>query len=243
MAGNREKYKEFLQSLSEKLTFGDKLDFASAEAYKLLCTNIMFALPEEKRCPVIGVTSSCDGEGKSTTALNLAYMLAEDGQRVLLIESDMRLPSIARRLDMQMSPGLSDILTGQKRPDRVLQKTWLQDNLFFIGAGDIPANPSKLLGSKSMRSLLDAVTGDYDYVILDLPPVTQVSDALVASKVTDGMIVVVRQNYANRRVLAEAMQQLKYADAKILGFVMTCSDVGAGGKKYYKKGGRPVAER
>lgn len=243
MAGKREKHKEFLRSLSEKLTFGNKLDLASTKAYKLLCTNIMFALPEEKRCRVIGVTSSCDGEGKSTTALNLAYMLAEDDQRVLLIEADMRLPSIAGRLDMQTSPGLSNILTGRERPDRVLQKTWLQDNLFFIGAGDIPDNPSKLLGSRSMRSLLDAVAGDYDYVILDLPPVTQVSDALAASQVTDGMIVVVRQDYANRRVLAEAMRQLKYADAKILGFVMTCSDAGAGGKKYDKKGGRPMAER
>lgn len=241
MAGNRERYKVFLQKLNEKMTLGNKLDFASSEAYKLLCANIMFAMPEEKACRVIGVTSSRGGEGKSTTALNLAYMLAEDSQRVLLIESDMRRPSLAKRLDMRMSPGLSNLLTGQIELDRAIQRTWLQDNLFFIGAGDILPNPSKLLGSRSMRLLLDAAAGSFDDVILDLPPVTGVSDALVASKVTDGMIVVVRQDYASRRALAEAMRRLEFAEAKILGFVLTRSDVRSGGKKY--KGCRCAAPR
>lgn len=235
MFGKREQKKELARAFDEKATFGDKLDFASAEAYKLLRTNILFALPDEQKCRVVGVTSSCSGEGKSTTALNLAYMLAEANEQVLLIEADMRLPTIAKRLDLNVAPGLSNVLAGLQDLFGALQKSGIQENLYFISAGDIPPNPSELLGSKSMAALMEALSGSFDFVILDLPPVTEVSDALVASKVADGMVVVVRQNYANRRALADTMQQLNYAEAKVLGFVMTRSDAQKKGKKYYKK--------
>lgn len=234
MFGKREK-KKMARLLDEKATFGDNLDFASSEAYKLLRTNILFALPDEQKCRVVGVTSSCSVEGKSTTALNLAYMLAQANEHVLLIEADMRLPTIARRMELNAAPGLSNVLAGLQELFGVLQKSPIQENLFFISAGDIPPNPSELLGSKPMAAMMEALSGTFDFVILDLPPVTEVSDALVASKVTDGMIVVVRQNFANRRALADTMQQLNYAGAKVLGFVMTCSDAQKKGKKYYKK--------
>lgn len=219
----------------EQFPIGEELSFAAAEAYKLLRTNIQFALPDEQRCRVVGVTSSFSGEGKSTTAVNLGYMLAEAGERVLLIEADMRLPRLARRMGMPPSPGLSNVLAGLCNVNDVLRVSNLQEQLFFLSAGDIPPNPSELLGSKAIGTLMQVLAESFDFIILDLPPMGEVTDALVASKLTDGMVVVVRQKYAERRALADTMRQLKYANAKVLGFVMTCSETQAKGK-YYKKG-------
>lgn len=238
MQGKRAKSKKNQRSLAEAAVFGEDLPFAAAEAYKRLRTNIMFALPDEQRCRVVGITSASGGEGKSTTSINLAYMLAEAGERVLLVEADMRLPTIAKRLKLSSTPGLSNVLAGLLSACEVIQESGIHEKLEFISAGDVPPNPSELLGSKWMQTLIEVLSGSHDFIILDLPPVTEVSDALVASKLADGMVVVVRQDYALRRALAETMQQLSYAGAKILGFVMTRSDAQKKGnyKKYYKKG-------
>ena len=213
---------------------GGELSFAAAEAYKLLRTNILFSLPDEEKCRVIGVTSPGSGEGKSTTVLNLSYMLAEAGERVLLIEGDMRLPTISRRLGLRVSPGLSNVLAGLCGVKETLQESGLHKRLQIISSGDLPPNPSELLGAKSIDILIEVLSKDYDFILFDLPPVAEVSDALVASKQTDGMIVVVRQNYTNRRALTNAMQQLQYVEAKVLGFVLNCVNMGRG-SKYYKK--------
>lgn len=219
-------------------TIGPNLNFAAAEAYKLLRTNIMFALPDEKKCRIIGVTSSCSGEGKSTTSLNLANMLAEAGEWVLLVEADMRLPTVSRRLGIKNAPGLSNLLVGLSDGRDVIQSSGLHERMRVLTSGDIPPNPSELLGSKQMQDLLKDYSNDFDFIVLDLPPVTAVSDALVISKLADGMVMVVRQNYASRRMLGDAMRQLQYVQAKVLGFVMTHSDaVGRGGKYHYKKYG------
>ena len=218
---------------------GEKLNFAAAEAYKLLRANLMFALPDgEEDCRVVGVTSSVRGEGKSTTTLNLAYSLAEAGQYVLVIECDMRLPTLAKRLGMDGVKGVSNLLAGLCNGSEVIKRTELHQNLYVLPAGEIPPNPSELLGSERMGVTLDILRKDFDFILLDLPPVNAVSDPLVASKLTDGMVLVVRQNYSSKRAIAEAVRQLNFVDAKILGFVMTDSNTAAPGrKKYYKKYG------
>lgn len=218
---------------------GEKLNFAAAEAYKLLRANLMFALPDgEEDCRVVGVTSSVRGEGKSTTTLNLAYSLAEAGQYVLVIECDMRLPTLAKRLGMDGVKGVSNLLAGLCNGSEVIKRTEIHQNLYVLPAGEIPPNPSELLGSERMRVTLDILRKDFDFILLDLPPVNAVSDPLVASKLTDGMVLVVRQNYSSKRAIAEAVRQLRFVDAKILGFVMTDSNTAAPGrKKYYKKYG------
>lgn len=218
---------------------GEKLNFAAAEAYKLLRANLMFALPDgEEDCRVVGVTSSVRGEGKSTTTLNLAYSLAEAGQYVLVIECDMRLPTLAKRLGMDGVKGVSNLLAGLCNGSEVIKRTEIHQNLYVLPAGEIPPNPSELLGSERMRVTLDILRKDFDFILLDLPPVNAVSDPLVASKLTDGMVLVVRQNYSSKRAIAEAVRQLNFVDAKILGFVMTDSNTAAPGrKKYYKKYG------
>lgn len=225
-------------------TYGKNLSFAAAEAYRLLRTNVMFSLPDEQRCRVIGITSSNAGEGKSTTALNLAYMLAEADKRVMLIEADLRLPSISRRLNLETTPGLSNLLAGLSSGKEVMRKT-KEDKLVVIPSGDIPPNPSELLGSEQMKTALEVFSQASDFIILDLPPINEVSDALVVSRLVDGIVMIVRQNYSSRRALAEAMRQLQQANAKVLGFVMTAANTmnkwsGYKGsyKKYYRYGYR-----
>lgn len=215
---------------------GEKLSFAASEAYKLLRTNLMFALTGDTGCRVVGVTSSIRGEGKSTTTLNLAYSIAESGQYVLVIEADMRLPTLAKRLGIDGSKGISNLLVGMSKGSEVMQRSSLHPNLYVLPAGEIPPNPSELLGSERMKVTMDVLKEDFDYILLDLPPVTAVSDPLVVSNLVDGMILVVRQNYSNKRSLTEAVRQLRFVGTKILGFVMTDSDSGTKGrKKYYKK--------
>lgn len=216
---------------------GDRLSFAASEAYKLLRANLEFALPDEQGCRVVGVTSSVRGEGKSTTTLNLAYSIAETGKLVLVIEADMRLPTLTKRLGLKSTKGISNLLAGQCTGADVLQKSGLHKNLWVIPAGDIPPNPSELLGSEQMRITTEVLCKDFDFILLDLPPVTAVSDPLVVSKLVHGMVLVVRQNYSNRRALAETVRQLRFADAKILGFVMTGADASETGRRYYKKYG------
>ena len=110
----RKKTKEM--SLAEvKKTLGDEISFSASEAYKLLRTNLIFSFPDDKGCKIVGITSATNSEGKSTTSINLAYALAQAGDRVLLLDADMRLPTIATKLDLKASPGLSNLLVGQAK--------------------------------------------------------------------------------------------------------------------------------
>lgn len=220
----------------ERDTFGKNLSFAAAEAYKLLRTNLLFALPDEQKCRIVGLTSSFGGEGKSTTSLNLAYMLAESGRKVLVIEGDMRLPTVSRRLELNTAPGLSNLLAGLNTVEETIQPSGLHESLWIMASGDIPPNPSELLGSPRMETALEKLAPGYDFVILDLPPVNAVADALVVARLTKGILMVVRQGYASRRSVAEAMRQLQYAGVNVLGFVVTCSDKLSKNKDYKKYG-------
>ena len=220
--------------MKQKGMLCENLSFAAAESYKLLRTNLLFSLPE-KECRILGVTSSVRGEGKSTTSVNLAFTFAQTGKRVLLIDGDMRLPSISTKLDIAGSPGLSNLLAGLDTERSCLRKSEQLDNWYILPAGDIPPNPSELLGSERMHALLARYSEVFDYIILDLPPVNIVVDALVISKWTDGLIGVVRQNYTDKRALADCMYQVEKLGVKFLGFVMTDAAVGESSYKSYGK--------
>ncbi len=214
----------------------ENLSFAASEAYKLLRTNLQFSLPEQS-CHTIGVTSSVRGEGKSTTSVNLAYTFAQMGRRVLLIDADMRLPSIASKLELRSAPGLSNLIAGLSTESHCLRKSEKFENWYILPSGDIPPNPSELLGSEKMHALLERYKEVFDVIILDLPPVNIVADALVVSKWTDGLIGVVRENYTDRRALSECMYQVEKLGVKFLGFVMTDAGVGDSAYKHYGKYG------
>ncbi|MCD8375848.1 MAG: CpsD/CapB family tyrosine-protein kinase [Oscillospiraceae bacterium] len=211
---------------------GDQLNFAAAEAYKLLRTNLQFSLPAGSGCRVIGITSSLRSEGKSTTAINLAYTIAQAEKKVLLLEADMRIATVARRLDLSPSPGLSNLLVGLSTGAEVMQPSGLLPKLSVITAGDVPPNPSELLSSEQMAVTIQTLSKEFQYILLDLPPISVVSDSLAVCKLLDGMIVVVRRDYCSRPILSETMRQLSQSEVKLLGFVMTRSH--GHGKKYGK---------
>ena len=220
----------------QKAMLCDGLSFGAAEAYKLLRTNLLFAMPD-KPCRIIGITSSVRGEGKSTTSVNLSYTFAQSGKRVLLIDADLRLPSIASKLNIPSKPGLSNLLAGLNNEKSCLMISEYFDNWYILPAGDIPPNPSELLGSERMHALLERYTKFFDYIIIDLPPIDLVADALVISPWTDGLVLAVRQNYAERKALNSCMYQVKKVGAKFLGFVMTDAPVTESSYRRYGKYG------
>ena len=220
-------------------TIGSQLSFEASEAYKRLRTNIQYTLPlnDEKRCRVIGITSALPGEGKSTTSVNLAFSLAEAGEQVLLIDADMRLPTLSYLLDIECIPGLSDYLVTADQTLSIVKPTKQHQNLHIIPAGNLPPNPAELLGLDRMREMLDSMAKTYDYILIDLPPINVVTDAAVISKYVDGVLMVVRQNYDKKHTLDEALRFLKYAEARIIGFVLNCSGKGerSSGKYEYRR--------
>ena len=218
----------------------ENLSFAAKEAFKRLRTNLVMSFPrEDTSCQLIGVTSAQPSDGKSTVALNLAYSLAELEKKVLLIDADMRRSSIHEKAHIERAPGLSNLLADGSNISSAIRKyrgtgdDWTTFDI--IPGGDIPHNPSELLNSNRMSSLLLALAKAYDYVIIDLPPVGAVVDAVSVSENIDGMIVVVRENACPRGLLADCMQQLDYAGVRILGFVMNGALEGSGKKYQYGK--------
>jgi len=219
----------------------DELNFASREAYKKLRTNVLFSFAEDGTCKVVGVTSSLRGEGKSVTAVNTAYTMAQSGKKVLIIDADMRIPTVAKKLNLTPTPGLSNLLVGVDKKDDIIkhirfEKTGVAFDV--LTAGELPPNPSELLGSKRMEALLETLKKHYNYIFIDLPPVTAVADAVIFTKYADGMILVVRQDYCRTDSLKETINQLKFANANIIGFVYNCASTGSKiyGRKYAKYG-------
>ena len=226
------------QPTKETVLVGGGISFAASEAYKLLRTKLQFSFVDDNDCHIIGVSSAMAGEGKSLSSVNLAYSLAQLDKRVLLIDCDMRRPSLSSKLPIKKLPGLSNYLTRQVGMDEVIQTYGNKDEEYafnVIAAGRNPPNPIELLNSGRMRKALDQLRGSYDYIILDLPPVGEVSDALVVSKLVDGILLVVRQNYCNRNLLSTAVKQFSFVDTRILGVVMNCAtEEGGAYGKYYR---------
>ena len=234
---NRRKNKSFSVN-DTRQTLHKNLEFTATEQYKLLRTNLNFTLPRDVKCPIIGVTSSLRGEGKSTTAVNLSYVLAESGKKVLLIDADLRIPSIAKKMEMASTPGLTDFLVDFNNQQISVFKSKLLDNWFILPSGNLPPNPSELLGSARMKQILDILSEKFDYIVVDLPPVNIVSDALAISNYISGMVVVIRQDYTEKKSLETCFRQLKLSNVNVLGCVLNGSKTGKGtyGKyrKYYK---------
>lgn len=207
--------------------------FNVMEAYKALRTNIVFSLPGAG-CKCIAVTSSTRNEGKSTNSVNLALSFGQLGKNVLIIDADMRLPSIANKLGINGKPGLSDLLVGGAK----FGEAWtrLRDyGIDVIPAGTIPPDPTRLLESVQMVRLLEALKESYDYIIIDCPPANTVTDALILSKSVDGYLLLIKHNSTEHKEISEMIDHLKKVEGKILGFLYVDADIER--KGYYKKYG------
>lgn len=224
-----------LNSADNKKTLHRNLEFTATEQYKLIRANLNFTLPEGEKCPVIGITSAMRGEGKSTTAINLSYVLAESGNKVLLIDGDLRIPSIAKKMDVPSFPGLTNMLMNKGAVQLSNYQSSLLENWFIIPSGNIPPNPSELLGSKRMEAALKVLKEHFDYIIIDLPPVNIVSDALAISHYITGMMVVVREEYTEKKELEHCFRQLRLSNVKVLGCVMNETKSGRGSYSKYKR--------
>ena len=219
----------------EFILVGKNASFAVTEAYKTLRTNVMFSLPaEENRGRLIGVTSVSKGEGKSTNTINLALSIAELGKKVLFLDCDLRLSAMGERLNLPASPGLSNALVGLAGYEDIVHP-YEDTGLDVILAGEFPPNPSEILESPKMAEFCRSMAERYDYVIIDLPPVGVVSDAMIVSRYIDGVIMVVRQEHCAGRDLRDAVRQLNFINAKILGFIF-CDHTEKRGGRYGKYG-------
>ncbi len=200
------------------------------EAFRSLRTSLVFASGSETT-RIIGVTSSQPLEGKTTTACNLGAALALGGARVLLIDGDMRRPSLHKTMGLQNAIGLSHLLVGQARVRDAVQRT-SEPNLFVITAGRTPPNPSELLASDRMKAFLqNLASGPFDWVVLDTPPVLAVTDAVIVGPLVTGLVFVIGSQMTRRVHAERALETLRTSRPNIIGVVLNRVDFD--GNKYY----------
>lgn len=188
-----------------------------AESFRSLRTNLLYLDPDNQPRTLL-VTSTVPEEGKSTSTANLALTLAATGSTVCLIEGDLRRPRLLEYMGLVSSVGLTDVLVGRAELEDVLQD--FGHGLRVLGCGPIPPNPSELLGSDAMRRTLHRLRSEFDYVVIDAPPLLAVTDAAVLSTLVDGTIVVVGTSLVRREQLERALGQLERVEARVLGTVL-----------------------
>lgn len=190
-----------------------------AESFRTLRTNLYF-VDAGRTSRAFVVTSSVESEGKSTTTANLAIALSDAGARVLLVEADLRRPKVAEYLGLEGAVGLSDLLIGRADLQDVVQR-WGRNSLYVLPAGAIPPNPSELLGSKAMISLIAELDRSFDVVLFDAPPLLPVTDAAILARNVGGTIVIAAAGRTQRGQLKGAMAALANVDAPVSGIVLT----------------------
>ena len=200
----------------------------AAESYRTLRTNIQYS-SFDKEYKVIVITSSEPGEGKSTTAGNLALCMAQGDKKVILVDCDLRRPSIHKKFKVSNLAGLSDVIIGKSDLSKVMHR--YNKNLVLLTSGKIPPNPSEMLSSKSMENLLEKLRENFDYVILDTPPVQAVTDSQILSTKADGTILVVRAGKTKKESIKNAIDLLNKVNAHVIGTVLNGID--ANRNKYY----------
>lgn len=205
-------------------------DYRSNEAYKTLRTNLEFSGSDNK---AIVLTSSTPNEGKSTVSIGLALALVESGKRVLFVDADLRKSVlVGRHRVTEEVKGLSHYLSGQADLNDVICRTQ-EAGLFVIFAGVVPPNPSELLGQKRFAHLIENAKANYDYVIIDAPPLGSVIDAAVISKVCDASVLVVAAKSVSYKFVRTVKEQLEKTGCPILGVVLNKVDMKQ--NKYYGK--------
>ncbi len=190
-----------------------------AEEYRRLRTNLQFADVTTGGKHSFVITSVMPGDGKTTTSVNLAIALADSGARVLLVDGDLRNPSVATALGLEGNVGLTTVLLGRTTVAQAAQQ-WGDSTLQVLPSGAIPPNPSELLGSTAMAALFEELLAAYDYVLVDSPPVLPVIDPVLIDRLVGGMLVVVGVNCTLKRDLAQAVRQLQTVDATVAGFAL-----------------------
>lgn len=195
---------------------------SAAEAYRTLRTNLMFSQAVQTLRTVV-ITSASPGEGKTTTAANLAVSFAQQGMRVLLVDCDLRRARLHKLFDLPREPGLTDLILGDGDVEQLARVTDVT-GLYVLPAGQLPPNPAELLGSDATRRVLAGLAEAYDMIIIDTPPLLAASDAAILATIADGVIVVLRAGATESAAAQQAMQQLNAVGARIVGAVLNDPD-------------------
>ena len=190
------------------------------EAIRSVRTNIQFSGIDKKN-KIISITSTKPAEGKSTVIYNLAKSFAESGDRVILLDCDLRKPTIPIISGVDNNIGLTNYLTGKVDYSRIINTDPDQENFDMIFTGPIPPNPAEILASTAYKNLVSQLADIYDYVFIDTPPVGLFTDASIVSTLCDGIFYVVKSSDTKREEIAQALENLKRVDANILGMVLT----------------------
>ncbi len=196
---------------------------AVAEAYRLLRTNLIFLSPAEGG-RVLMVSSPNPGEGKTTTVANVAASLAQNGAKVLAVDADLRRPTLHQHFSIRKTPGLSDLIVGKCSPSEAVQVTRFK-GLHVLPCGYVPPNPAELLGSGSLRDVLQAFREHYDWVIVDSAPILAMADTQVACPHTDGLILVVAAETTSHPSASRAVDRLLSVRGKVVGAVLNRVDL------------------
>lgn len=217
-----------------------------SESFRALRTAMRLS-PLGREGRVIAVTSCQPREGKTTVSINMAVALAQSGKKVLLVDADMRLPSVQYRLRVNARPGLSEILSGQSTVNEAVLQDTVLPGLDLIVAGSIPPLPSELLGSSLMSEIVTDLRKKYDYVVFDTPPVLSVTDPAIVASLADGVLLVVRQGLCTRRMLTRSAETLRALEVRLYGFVFNGVDFALpeyyGYSGYYAYGAEPSVNK
>ena len=200
----------------------------TAESYRSLRTNIQYS-SIDKQVKTLVVTSSNAGEGKSTVAGNLAYTFFQNGKRVLIIDCDLRKPSLHRKFNVSNEEGLTDVLVGTSKLNNVMKK--IDDNLYLLTTGTLPPNPAEIIGSNTMENFLEQCKINFDYIILDTPPILPVTDSKLLAIKADATVVVVRSEISKSKHVSQAFKELEKVNANIIGTIL--NDVEMYSEKLY----------
>ena len=222
--GERNPADDLISHLSPKST--------ASEAYRGIRTSILFSSAEQAP-QVLIISSSGPREGKTITSANIAITMAQAGNRVVILDCDMRRPRVHKIFSLSRDRGMSNLLVGNDELDNIVIHTDIP-NLDVIPSGPIPPNPSEVLSSQRMADLIEVLRGRYDRIIIDTPPITAVTDAVILSKVVDGVVLIVRAGVAHRELVRNAVEQLRQVNAHILGAVLNGVDMGRDSYYYYQ---------
>ncbi|OPJ61657.1 CpsD/CapB family tyrosine-protein kinase [Clostridium oryzae] len=190
----------------------------AAEAFRTLRTNIQFSSFDEELDTIV-ITSTQPGEGKSTVATNLAVVMAHSGKKVLLMDCDLRKPTVHKKLGLSNKEGLSNLLSKEKKLDEVIKASDVE-NFYVLTTGPIPPNPSELLESNKFRNFLKEISSVFDIVLLDAPPVLAVTDAQILASFCNGVVFVAGYGQAEKKAIVRAKELIEKVSGKILGVVI-----------------------
>ena len=207
--------------------------FDAIETYKFIRTNIMFSIPKSDKGKVVVVTSAVPGDGKTTTSINLAITFAQTGAKVMLVDCDLRKSRVHKYLDIKHSDGISNVLCGFSELKSAIKRD-VRENLDVLTVGEIPPNPAELLNSEEFKKVLAELQEEYEYIFIDTPPMTVVTDASVVMKNSYGVVVVTRKNQTTYDMLDETIEGIKKADTKVLGVVILDTEEKGRKYSYYK---------